>query len=426
AACTTSRDWTIRWHRCGAWPRCWPMCVLSKFGTGFGYLVAGACLALGTASHQASVMVLPFLLCWSWVRGETLRQMLPPMAILGALLALEMHLLLQITDVDGATTSVSLHQLLTDSPLTMIPAVGRVLLWLVGRLFTTAHWIFFPLYQLQSWEYYFGGLVLLGLAALAYYRMRDLAIWSAWIVLSLVPFILVSEEIHLHLVHGPSRHLYMASAGSSVLLAWGLQQVGCALVKRLATWGYVAYGVALIAVCLSGYANLKRTEALSHYATGRFYITLGDTEMGIKQLQKAIAKGHDMIPLIDAYQRLGLLLPYLGRDALPLLQRGVLEFPESLGLNAFLAVLEQEQDDRNLRNLGQRRGTQVYAQAGPLKQDLNQNISALYHNLGVGYMAKKHYSKAVSAFTKALDLQPQKQSTAKMLKKAHEKASVPN
>jgi hypothetical protein len=67
----------------------------------------------------------------------------------------------------------------------------------------------------------------------------------------------------------------------------------------------------------------------------------------------------------DIYHHLGLLLPSLGEDAFPVLQRGVQEFPESLWLNAFLAVLEQEQEITDLRDVGRRRSAQVYIQAGP-------------------------------------------------------------
>ncbi|HIG52535.1 MAG TPA: hypothetical protein EYG11_12735 [Candidatus Latescibacteria bacterium] len=74
-------------------------------------------------------------------------------------------------------------------------------------------------------------MVLAGLGYLLYRHRGLLADWAIWIPLSLAPFIMISEQIHIHLVHGPSRHLYMASAGSLLLLAWGLQKIGQALVR---------------------------------------------------------------------------------------------------------------------------------------------------------------------------------------------------
>ncbi len=367
-------------------------------------LATGTCLVLGTASHQAAVMVLPFLFYWSWARGETLREMLPPLVVLGCVLLLEIYLLLQITDIDGATTSLSLRQLLISSPLTTIPAMGRVLLWLVGRLFTTAHWIFFPLYQQQSWELYFGGLTLAGLVLLVYYRATHLAVWSAWIVLSLVPFIMVSEEIHLHLVHGPSRHLYMASAGSSMLLAWVLQRAGCALVQRWASAGYAIYGLALVAVCASGYACLKKTEALSHYATGRFYIAGGDLPMGIAQLERAIAQGGDILPLEDAYYRLCSLKLATGADVEEDLTAALNALPESLRLRLLFHVLESLSDDVERR----RRGAEGVREIGRSIEEIERfnaraMTAGLYYNVGKGIAQNGDWQRAIEVQLRALE-----------------------
>ena len=171
------------------------------------WLVAcGVCLVLGTASHQAAVMVLPFLWYWSWAQGRDAAAALKP---LGLILLLEVYLLLQITDREGATTWVSLRQLATDSPIATIPAMGRVLLWLAGRLFTTAHWLPLTVYEQQGWEIYFGGLVFAGLGILVWRRMDLPGIWAAWISLSLLPFIMVSEEI----LHGLGRIFAAAGVG---------------------------------------------------------------------------------------------------------------------------------------------------------------------------------------------------------------------
>ena len=124
------------------------------------FLATGICLVLGTASHQAAIMVLPFLLYGSWAQGDDLKKALRPLVPLGLVLWLVLYLLLQITDREGATTWVSLRLLLGDSPLTTLPAMGRVMLWLSGRLFSTAPWLPLTVYELAPWEIFFGGLVL--------------------------------------------------------------------------------------------------------------------------------------------------------------------------------------------------------------------------------------------------------------------------
>ena len=357
----------------------------------------GACLALGTASHQAAVMALPFLLYWSWSRGQRFVTVLRPLVPVGLVLLLEVYLLLQISDREGATTWVSLRQLAADSLTTTIPGMVRVLLWLVGRLFSTAHWLPLTVYQQQGWEIYFGGLVLAVLAFLVYRRMGLLADWALWIPLSLVPFIAISEEIHIHLVHGPSRHLYMASAGSSMLLAWALQQFAQVLVRKFATGGYVVYGIVLFGLGAMSYACLKKTEALSHYSIGRFYLIQQDFETGIDELQRAIAEGADIIPLEDAYYRLCVVKLGMGLDIEADLRTARQMRPESKRLdlihNALVSLTAANEREVRAISLAIEREEQL---------DARSMVIAVYNNIGLGASRHRDFARAIMAYDKAL------------------------
>ncbi|MBT5326091.1 MAG: tetratricopeptide repeat protein [Gemmatimonadetes bacterium] len=363
----------------------------------------GACLLLGTASHQAAVMVLPFLFYYSWSRGQRFAAALRPLVPIGLLLLLEIYLLLQITDREGVTTWVSLRQLAADSLTTTIPGMVRVLLWLTGRLFSTAHWFPLTVYEQQDWEIYFGGLVLAGLGYLLYRHRGLLADWALWIPLSLAPFIMISEQIHIHLVHGPSRHLYMASAGSSLLLAWGLQKIGQVLVRKFASGGYAFYGVVLLTLGVVSYAHLKKAESLSYYSIGRFYLLQGDFAVGISQLQRAIAEGADLIPLEDAYYRLCSVKLGTGDDGEQCLAEARLALPGSRRLRLMHSAFAGFSDDPERRRRGVEEMRATYAALEREKRfDAAAMTGAVYYNIGLYFSRTQDVQKSVGAYRQAL------------------------
>lgn len=363
----------------------------------------GVCLVLGTASHQAAVMALPFLLYWSWSRGERFGAALRPLIPVGLVLLLEVYLLLQITDREGATTWVSLRQLAADSLTTTIPAMVRVLLWLTGRLFSTAHWFPLTVYEQQNWEIYFGGLVLAGLGFLIYRDRGMLAHWAIWIPLSLLPFIMISEQIHIHLVHGPSRHLYMASAGSSLLLAWALQRVGQALVRKFATGGYVLYAVVLLSLGGVSYVCLKKAESLSYYSIGRFYFLQQDFAVGIPQLERAIAEGADLIPLEDAYYRLCSVKLGTGGDGEQCLAEARWVLPESRRLALMHGAFASFSADPQQRQQGMEEARVAYAAIEREKRlDAGAMATGIYYNIGLYFSQIEDAARAIVAYRQAL------------------------
>jgi hypothetical protein len=149
------------------------------------------------------------------------------------------------------------------------------------------------------------------------------------------------------------RYVYFASAGVVVLISMGLMHVTKFIAQRSTALAVPFYVGLVLLICFSGSYYLRRAEAASHYSSGRYFAAAGDTATAITHFQRALAAGSKRtVDREDIYHRLGLLLPYLGEDAFPVLQHGVQEFPESLWLNAFLAILEQEQESAEPRDLG--------------------------------------------------------------------------
>lgn len=98
----------------------------------------------------------------------------------------------------------------------------RVLWWFCGRLLTTAHWLPLPIYLQQTWELYLGAVVFALLFWLIWRHKDPLRAAALATLIGLFPFLLLTEATILGLPAGPSRYLYLASTGFSLLIAWGL------------------------------------------------------------------------------------------------------------------------------------------------------------------------------------------------------------
>ena len=233
----------------------------------------------------AMAFLWPFCLYWSWARGFGLSTTLRPLLPLLGLAAVELIFIFSITPEETNTGRAIGLSSEADS-LGFIVGMGRLFLWALSRLLTTAHWLLVPLYEFHYWELYIGAGVLAGLLFLVYRRLFPGSLWSVWILLSLLPFLPITETGILVRPSGPSRYLYLATAGSSFLLACGVQEIINCLRPR--AWGSkLLYAAIISSLFTSSYFCLKRVEALSFYSSGRNYISRGDTETGIRQLKRA-------------------------------------------------------------------------------------------------------------------------------------------
>jgi len=377
-------------------------------------------LGLGVLSHLATAAVFPFYLYWSWHQGHglraTLRRVLPLGFVLGLLVLLIFRLTEQVT-----TTWITLDRYLEEDLAALLAGFCRMFLWLVGRLFTTAHWLPLPVYELQTWELYWGGVVLAGLLVLIWKKVFPLSVWGAWSLLFLLPFLMVSEEITVHVPEGPSRYLYLATAGSSLLVAWAAQRTGMWLIRRFQHWGIYLYAGGVVALLGSSYAALKQVEAISFYTSGRYYLAHGDMESGIERLQRAIAQSREAIPLEETYFRLAIAIPYTGADPEPVLREAMALFPDSFWLNSAMAVIEMESVDSGTQKRGQRRFEETRERAVRTRRSeiFTQNMLAIYHNLGTGYFRKGDPIRAIRTYRRAMEFDPDKEKTVQGLSDAY-------
>ena len=346
-------------------------------------------------SHLSMVVVLPFCLCCNRRRGDrfsaAVRRLLP----LALLLALAFGLQLALASRDTSTWS-SLAVSADTSAVTLIWSWLRVLLWLASRLLPTAHWLPIPVYNLQTWELLVGGLVIAGFGYAVYRR----SLWAAWTLLTLLPFVFLTETTLVDMPAGPSRYLYPASAGASLLLARGL----CRIRYRYAP-------AALCALLLvSSYLPGDQTEALSRYTSGRSYIAGNQLPQGVAQLRAAIELGDDAIDLDDAYTRLIVVALDSIEIAPALLQQAQSRLPDNAKFTLAAGVLATMQQPHVsamvLRTLDAARGQ---------REDNARWIGRLYANMAEGYFARQEWPQTIRAARYALRYDSTRKQTALLL-----------
>ena len=167
-------------------------------------------------AHVSAVAVLPFCLFTSWLNNRDVRfaavRLLPLSLLLAGVVA-------SLVWLYPHTVQVYHSAHLPDLPLAL-----RHYFWLWSRLVTTAHWMLVPLWEYREWEPVVGLLAFGVAAALVSRRTSFVTVWGVWIALTTLPFANLFLRSLAADGAGPSRHLYMASAGSSLVLAWLLSQ----------------------------------------------------------------------------------------------------------------------------------------------------------------------------------------------------------
>ena len=235
-------------------------------------------------------------------------------------MALTLTASLQLS-ADNTSTWNSFNEYGAQPTVDLLSGMVRVLWWFTSRLLTTAHWLPLPIYLRQTWELYLGAALCLFLLWLIWRGDGPFATAALATLLGLGPFLLLTEPTILGLPAGPSRYLYLASAGSSLLLASALHYIH----RKIHTY---AFATLLLCILASSYFSLNQVKAISLYTSGRSYSTRLDIATATSLFKRALLQGPEALPRADLYARLCLLLlPEPGRGA-PYLDRATTEFPD--------------------------------------------------------------------------------------------------
>ena len=387
-------------------------CVIGALWTWFaaadrliGQLAFYALLLLGVLAHLSALVIWPLALFLSWRRHGALLPAIYSLWPAGPLLGVAAWGILALTPQESSTWQ-SIGEYAAHSLADLASGIFAGLAWFVSRLFTTAHFLPIALYEQAFWEFWLGVVLIVLLFVLIRFGPAPLPWAGLWIFLNLLPFALLTEGTILGLPAGPSRYLYAASAGSSLIIAWLLVWI-YHRVHRAACWGLV------LLVVTSSFFGLQKVEAISFYTSGRSYIAAGDIENGLQQFRRAIAQSPTTIPLDETYFRLAFNLPFIGEDPYPVLLEGLALFPDHLHLLLGKAIMDMESGDEKRQQTGRQVFDLLIEADQGQKQSLNLTVNAavLYHNLGYGYADQGDYQNALRAYRTARQLNPSRYQT---------------
>ena len=371
------------------------------------YLAAILCVL----THPVAAIVWPLSLYWAWIRGfglkATLGYLMPLMLLLSLVLLFTLSISGTNTTTRMAMDAYSWRQLGAHdsaSPFSLLQNTGQVLLWLLGRLVSAAHWYPSLLHQQAPWESWVGIPVLVGLVVLLLKNIHPASMWAGWILLSLAPFLPAT------LVHaGIARYLYLATAGSCFLIAWMLSILGLWLERRRAHVGRCAYGVVVLVVLVSSYGAQKKAEFINIYDSGRYYLSTSEAELGIQLLERAIAGGGDVLPLNDAYFSLIDAKLRHGSEYLPILHRAFAEMPDDLRISLLMAVEQYFNGDEQRKQAGEQkiRRLGVYAADTHQLTGFFHTTAIVYQHYGIWFSKHHDYDKALAAFRLSYQASPE-------------------
>ena len=367
----------------------------------------------------AMAFLWPFCLYWGWCKGYDLKTTLRHLLPLLCLITVELVFIVAITPGEtNAGRAIGLYS--ENDPILLLAGMGRLLLWALSRLITTAHWLPFPIYEFHSWELYSGAGILVALLLVIHGKRFPGSLWSIWVFLSLLPFLPLTFESIIGRPAGPSRYLYLATAGSSLLFAWVIEET----TLRIRSLGRWFHGGILVALFVSSYFFLKQTEALSFYSSGRNYIARGEIEPGINQLERAILRGPGTIDLQDTYARLLLMTMGMGPSDLgATLKEAISAFPASTTLNIYKLVVHSISQDSSISRHAEEQldafktsnlKLEIEVQPGRTIEIENKEhikeariaISRAYYNIGNGYWGQKDPQRAIFAYRRSLEFDP--------------------
>lgn len=359
-------------------------------------------LMLGIASHISTVVIVPFTLYIAYKKRALRKETLSFLSVMVTVSFLSV---------------LAIKTFYSVAPQNVIVARGfdfgmmaENYLFFWGRLLFSSFWI--PARpDLIGWgEIAFGaGVLCMGLWAGFCGRWKGEAA-IIWIALSLLPPLLLQPEYVRSIPSGPSRYLYLSSAGMACVAALiflsGRDRVRSWLGQKWSSFGTVA----ILGLLLTGsWFNIRRAEAVAYYTEARHALSVGDIDLGIEQMLQALAVKEGALDREDLYVRLCPMLLNRGRELKPHLDKARALFPQNPTLHMYEQVVcSMDGDTSALR----------YLRGFRSNESVRRAIAEAYHHAGRGAYRQANYGQSVAALSRALSFDPERPKTRTSLRAA--------
>ncbi|MGY8822411.1 MAG: tetratricopeptide repeat protein [Candidatus Latescibacterota bacterium] len=392
---------------------CYPLALLCMCGGLLAYIsytetghrryiiIATLLWLAGLLSHISAAAIIPFACYMAWKRGRGV----------GGLWRTSAGLL-----VGASVGVVAIKLYYRAAPQNSIAAESIDLLAIVynylflwGRLIVSAHWLPQELGVVGNFELAVG---VLGIGWMSWSIARRISPWdivALWVALMLLPPLLLDPTYIREISAGPSRYLYLSSAGIALLEAVLIVGMCALFLRRQLAWGQWVYAVVIITLTTSSIVAVRRVEAIAYYNEGRNYLAKGQIEFGVTQLQKALAIRGGIMEREDAYVRLCPMVLNRGGDARNCLNDGRQFSPRNPTLHIYQQVITALDGDVSARRrLDSFRGK---AAIGPV-------VAEAYYHAGRGAFRRQDYARAVKALSRSLAFDAQRSDSRQSLRAA--------
>lgn len=278
------------------------------------------------------------------------------------------------------------------------------LLWYLGRIALTSVWLPTPLVEPSYFELALGAIVCLGMVYILIFKETFASLGSGWTLLCLLPF-LNNQDAAGGDASGPSRFLYLALAGFSLLLSLGIYEAGNWAAQRYGDkWQKALCGLLFVLIIMPGLIFSTQIQAASLYMSGRLYDSLGERETSVSLYERALTSGRELLPL-DVYTRLAAACLGQGQSPVPVLRRALNHIPEVPRIQIVVAAPVFLEPNKEVWQQG-------YEKIGAVLKSIQddsrvfQETALIFQNLANYHRLQNRHTLAVELYQKALQLHP--------------------
>ncbi len=349
--------------------------------------VCGFVLAL--LAHPAAIVFPVFLTYLAWQKKQPIRPILITLAL--AILAL-ISLLKRFPQVPQAEHATAVLQW-------QIINFMQHGFWYLGRLWTSTFTVFPKMSDIQTTDLAMGILAFMGVILLYYRRIFPIAHWGIWMLLTLAAFITNPNQTHFE--SGPSRHLYFASAGSAILLAYLCQQLSLQIsrIKPHAWLSKTCLALFITIITTLSLIGLKKSESFTYAISARTYLVNNKKETATELFQSAVSQAPELVSSA-MYERFLIATLAEGNFLNNSLLQGIAHYPNNTILIAVRMIYGFQSDTVNPEHLTER----IVAFTQDKTPTDQEFIAISLFNLGLFNMAKKQDRIAEILFQGALKL----------------------